>query len=292
MTLQPPTLGWSGWISLDERSSLRQLPATAGLYRVRAVDEALLAYVGQTGRSLRERVSALRGAFGREMPYRDPHTAAPALWAWLQSEPGALIVSVCPVDGDTPRRKALEAIVIAEHRQQHGVSPRWNFGRMPAGYRMSSANNASLVAAGTRHRGGSINELLSAHAPGIAPEGPLDHHVQADRWCGHHWGSWHPLNNQQLAAMQPGNGLYRIRGRDAQLVYIGEGNVRDRVRTHAAKLRHTSPQGKALAAAAPLEYSAVLNPDWLPHERLELETDLVAAHTIAFGAPPAAQFIG
>ncbi len=132
MTLQPSTLGWSDWIRLDERSSLGQLPATAGLYRVRAVDDALLAYVGQTGRSLRERVSALRGAFGREMPYRDPHTAAPAMWAWLQSVPGALIVSVCPIDGDTPCRKALEAIVIAEHRQQHGVSPRWNFGRTSA----------------------------------------------------------------------------------------------------------------------------------------------------------------
>ena len=96
----------------------------------------------------------------------------------------------------------------------------------------------------------------------------------------------------RIVAIQPGNGLYRIRGRSDQLVYIGEGNVRDRLRTHAAKLRHTSPQGAALAAAAPLEYSAVLNPDWLPHERLELETDLIAAHTIAFAAPPAAQFIG
>lgn len=137
--MSPPTLGWSDRITLDERSSLGQLPATAGLYRVRAVDDALLAYVGQTGRSLRERVSGVRRAFGREMPYRDPHTAAPALWAWLHSVPGALIASVCPIDGDTPRRKALEAIVIAEHRQQHGVSPRWNFGRMPAGFSISSA---------------------------------------------------------------------------------------------------------------------------------------------------------
>ena len=292
MTLQPPTFGWSDWIPLDERSSLGQLPATAGLYRVRAVDDALLAYVGQTGRSLRERVSALRGAFGREMPYRDPHTAAPAVWAWLHSVPGVLIVSVCPVDGEAPWRKALEAIVIAEHRQQHGVSPRWNFGRMPAGFRMSSANNSSLVVAGKRHRGASINEILPAHAPSIAPKGPLDQHVQADRWCGHHWGRWHPLDDQEIVAIPPGNGLYRIRGRSDQLVYIGEGNVRGRLRTHAAKLRHTLPQGAALASAAPLECSAVLNPDWLRHERLELETDLIAAHTIACAAPPAAQFIG
>jgi hypothetical protein len=36
----------------------------------------------------------------------------------------------------------------------------------------------------------------------------------------------------------------------------------------------------------------VLNDAWLSHHRLELEADLIAAHTIAFGAPPVAQFIG
>ena len=89
-------------------------PATAGLYRVRAVDDALLAYVGQTGRSLRERVSALRGAFGREMPYRDPHTAAPALCTvgphvWLA------------LPGSRRRRlMALAALTVHNAENRHG----------------------------------------------------------------------------------------------------------------------------------------------------------------------------
>jgi hypothetical protein len=151
---------------------------------------------------------------------------------------------------------------------------------------MSSANNARLVTSGKRHRGAATTELLPAHAPGIAPRGPLDPDVQGDRWCGHKWSFWHPLNDLALSALELGNGLYRIRGRTERLVYIGEGNVRDRLLTHAGKLRHDSPQGTALAAAAPLDYSVVLNRDWRPHQRLELETDLIAAHTIAFTAPP------
>jgi hypothetical protein len=157
---------------------------------------------------------------------------------------------------------------------------------------MSSANNAKLVTAGKRHRGAATTDLLTAHAPGIAPQGPLDPDVQGDRWCGHTWSRWHPLNDLPLSAVELGDGLHRIRGRTERLVYIGEGNVRGRLLIHAGKLRQDSPQGTAFAAAAPLDYAVVLNRKWRPHERLELETDLIAAHTIAFTAAPVAQFIG
>jgi len=98
------TLSWTDWILLEQRSTLHELPTTAGLYRVRAIDDS--AYVGHAGRSLRGRVSAIRGAFNTQMPYRDPHTAAPALWAWLLSEPAELTVSVCTVGGATRGRSA------------------------------------------------------------------------------------------------------------------------------------------------------------------------------------------
>jgi hypothetical protein len=39
-----------------------------------------LAYIGQTGRSLRQRVCALvHGTLADAMPFNDPHTAAPRL---------------------------------------------------------------------------------------------------------------------------------------------------------------------------------------------------------------------
>jgi hypothetical protein len=61
------------------RSALLRLP---GLYRVRRTGREELDYISQTGMSLRKRLGMLRrGVLGEQMPYRDPHTAGPVLWA-------------------------------------------------------------------------------------------------------------------------------------------------------------------------------------------------------------------
>jgi len=51
-------------------------------------------------------------------------------------------------------------------------------------------------------------------------------------------------------------------------------------------------QGRIFGAAPNLECSWALNDIWLPHQRLELENDLIAAHVITSSTVPAAQFIG
>jgi hypothetical protein len=56
-----------------------------GLYRIRRRGREDLDYLGQTGLTLRQRVVMLRGVFGDVMPYRDPHTAGPGLWALRQA---------------------------------------------------------------------------------------------------------------------------------------------------------------------------------------------------------------
>src|SRR3954464_11347038 len=149
------------------------------------------------------------------MPYRDPHTAGPALWAWIKRDGVELEASVAPGAADAVERKALEAVAIALHRREHGVSPRWSFGRMPAGYAMSSGNNARLVAAGNRHPGGGASDELAAHlargAPaghvaGVPPRGPLDGHVESTAWCGHQWSPWRPLTAANLASVPNGEG--------------------------------------------------------------------------------------
>jgi hypothetical protein len=122
MTLEPAPpsdLQWGPWFTLADSYVAAAVPAEPGIYRVRAQHDAVLAYVGQTGRSLRGRLSQLRTAYGQLMPYRDPHTAAPALWAWLHSESAQLEASVAPVAGCAPARKGFEALAIAAHRQQH-----------------------------------------------------------------------------------------------------------------------------------------------------------------------------
>ena len=189
-------------------------------------------YIGQTGLALRERLRMLRGVYAEQMPYRDPHTVGPALWAQRQISNEEYEASTCPIEGDVRWRKAMEAVAIARYRQQHGRSPTFNFGRMPAGYRMSSGNNARLVAAGTRFRGGPCEDALDCHLPSLPPIAPLDGNLDSRDWCGHAWSEWTPV---ALAITEvPGRalGLYRVRARKASLLYIGGGLIGARLRTH------------------------------------------------------------
>ena len=169
-------LTWTPWLPLDGAWRQPMVPPTQGLYRIRRTGRADLDYVGQTGggtMTLRKRLAMLKGIYGPEMPYRDPHTAGPALWALVQLG-ATLEVSIAPVEGTTPWRKGLEAVVIALYRQRHRASPNVNFGRMPNGFRMSSGNNARLVASGKRYRGGGTSEVEGSHCPSLPPTGRFE----------------------------------------------------------------------------------------------------------------------
>lgn len=50
-------------------------------------------------------------------------------------------------------------------------------------------------------------------------------------------------------------------------------------------------QGPTFSAPSRLEWSAVVNESWLPHQRLELENDLIATHILTTGEELAAQFL-
>lgn len=287
-------IGWSHPVPLTEAVCGAPVPAVAGLYRIRRIGMEGWDYIGQTGSgqmNLRRRMAMLKGIYLDKMPYRDPHTAGPALWALLQSTGAAFEVGFCPVVGHTPWRKGLEAVAIARHRQRYGESPTANFGRMPWGYWMSSGNNARLVAAGKRLRGGVCAQPTEAHLPGQPPLGPLDADTNGARWCGHAWSAWLPLVPETIAAVAPQDGLYRILGREGIIVYVGEGRLRVRLATHAAKLATSSPQAQVFQETTPLRFSTVTG-QWFRHRRLELETDLIAACVLSGRRPPPAQFIG
>jgi hypothetical protein len=79
-----------------------------------------------------------------------PAHAVLGLWALRQLNREPLEVSYSPGGRAGPVAERTEAVAIAVHRQDHGRSPTLNFGRIPAGYRMSSGNNARLVAARRR----------------------------------------------------------------------------------------------------------------------------------------------
>src|SRR5262245_32319888 len=91
--------GWSSWCPLENCWRGSTIPLEPGLYRLRVAGEDALAYIGQTGRTLRRRLAMLVGAYRQEMPYRDPHTAALALWALRHAKGCAFEASSCRCQG-------------------------------------------------------------------------------------------------------------------------------------------------------------------------------------------------
>jgi hypothetical protein len=290
------TLAWSPWVPHHRcwRGSI--IPDVPGVYRIRRVGLACLDYIGQTGMggmTLRKRLGMQRGVYAAEMPYIDPHTAAPALWALRQTAGVEYEVSVLPVPGTVRWRKGVEALAVALHRQEFGRSPTVNFGRIPAGFRKSSGNNRRLADSNRRYRGSVCDTDEPHHVPGIPPVGALTGNPADVGWGGHTWSVWLPLHPSTALPPPTATGLYRIRDAAGEgLPYVGEGLVAARLIAHWRKtLRPGDPQGAVFGSAGRLECTWVLNQGWLPHQRLELECDLIGAHLMSTAVVPPAQFI-
>jgi hypothetical protein len=216
------------------------------------------------------------------MPYRDPHTGAPALWALRHRDGCDFEASATEVQGKPEWRKAVEAAAITLYRLQSGRSPTVNFGRMPSGYRISTERRR-------RARGG-----LDPTVPAVADSAPVAGDPWTDPesvdWMNWAWSSWVPIRN--ACTKVSSIGLYRIRCNGLSgLVYVGQGQVRARLRHHltkAAKEDHRQARyftGDLEASWADLADMAELN-------RLEHENDLIGAHMLALSRPPTAQFLG
>ncbi len=286
-----PLTRWSAWTPLAGAGKDRRLPAAPGLYQIRRVGSGALDYVSQTGLTLRARLGMLDSVYKPQMPYRDPHTAAPALWALRDCEGCNFEVSVTVVEGTVVERKALEAVAITLYRLEAGRSPTANFGRMPVGYRASTGNNAQLVAAGRRDRGGRDPTALCT-APSVPVAGALGGKPHAADWMGWSWWGWVAVS--EVFGSAGGAGLYRLRiavSCNGGLLYVGEGNIAARLRAHVAKAtRHGHRQRDHFSGE--LEASWVELPGVATVNLLEHENDLVASHVLDAGHAPRAQFLG
>ena len=285
---------WSKWMPLNGAGRNQEIPGSNGLYRVRVKGTEKVIYIGETGGrgGLRERLGSLsRGIYQpNEMPYRDPHTAAPALWAFRHRDKVDYEVSVSVFSGSKEDRNMLEAVELALHRSLYGSSPSCNFGRMPRGYKMSSKSDADL-------RGGPTEQEQSSWTQGCSPVGRLDQEVTSKTWCGHSWTNWESLERISKLRKSKDEGLYRIRSEGAsKLIYIGRGNIIDRLKAHFSSIKNKElVKGQIFAKFSPLEASfTVLNPNsralYLRHQMEELETDLIGAHGLGVDLLPEAQF--
>jgi hypothetical protein len=137
-------LPWTNWVRFSGED-FGALPDTAGFYRVRPVDKKGLMYIGQTGRSLRDRLRTLARETHREkMPFNDPHTAAPNLWAWRVSDSMEYECSAAPTTASSRNRLAQECYLIWQYRLSAGESPRCNLGRFHPGYTKSKGRSTGV----------------------------------------------------------------------------------------------------------------------------------------------------
>ena len=89
----------------------RENPA---FYRIRPAGKDFLMYIGETRRTVDERLSELRLTLNRTelMPWNDPHTAAPSLWAWKDAEGFENECSGALLDAAINGRRGMESFLL------------------------------------------------------------------------------------------------------------------------------------------------------------------------------------
>lgn len=271
-------LNWSEWRILNaETSELGNIPTTPGIYRVRYPNLSGLEYIGETGNSLRQRIRHLaQGTRADEMPFRDPHTAAPCLWAILDKHGGKLEFSFCnpEITRSERDRKGLEASLIALHRKIEGESPTANFGRIIKGYKQSSYRKDGFIGGKDESQDEEWQSLPSLDWSSSKNVASID-------WMGLDWSEPMKLENR-LEQDFPESGLYRIWFPHASppLAYIGQtSDFKNRLRKHQKTFGD-----KAKFSVTGLKKAANHS------KRLEVEEELIGMHFLEENAAPKGQW--
>jgi hypothetical protein len=302
------SLPWSPWVPFSAtKEEFRQIPHEPGLYRIRPAGKDFLMYIGETQRSLHQRLHNLRMDLRNPdlMPWSDPHTEAPGLWAGQDdagfeaaaspgpeeglSEPGAgkepvralrFECSATPLDASTGGRKGMENFLLYKYRQERGESTPCNFGRFHPRYRKSTIRKEGL-------RGGRLAEGQKdnpAGWPGIGPLEVVGKPGDSD-WMGLEWTALKPLAADDTREVPAGAGLYVLA--DAlshEIVYIGQSaDVARRLLDNS----HTTGEDKSLAFSYQIIGQAVLQ-----HNLRELATDLIGNYYENYRKAPELQFRG
>ncbi|MBL0387442.1 hypothetical protein JJB07_12340 [Tumebacillus sp. ITR2] len=204
------------------------------MYRIKPVGHDKLYYIGQTGRNLKERVvgALVKHTQSEDMPFNDPHTAAPSLWAWQDAEGLAFEFSVAPMDLSTPTRKGLESYLLWRYRIEFGESAMCNFGRFHPEYVKSKERKKQI-------RGHRLPTGIYNPAGGRSTE-PLHRQGKATDldWMGLDWSPVEELRCPEALKSSPRTtGLYKLVDLNSnEIIYLGESfTIRDRLKSHSKK---------------------------------------------------------
>src|SRR2546428_740375 len=269
-------LRWSPWVAFSQED-FDALVAEAGVYRVRPISGNSLAYIGQTGRSLRGRLGSLRKySLKKQMPYNDPHTAAPNLWAWRIQQGMRFACSAAPISASDSNRKALEAYLLWRYRIESRKSTLCNHGWFHPQY--SKPGNKA-----TKRR---MRKLVGKRRREGAPHAPLEErHLRLDSsW----WKQGGGLTGDDVRKEfhEDGAGLYVLLDkRKKDQLYFGQSKqLRDRLLSHSRKRWGPRRVSFAVHKVSPAVISR------FPHVLDELENDLIGIYYKLHHRAPNFQF--
>lgn len=270
-------LSWTPFVPfLPTTAERRIFPKKGGVYRVRVTGRDVLAYIGETGLKLRDRLAPLMvGTLAEEMPFGDPHTAAPKLWSFRQADGIQYEASVAACDLPKADRKALECFLVWQYRVAAGQSPLCNFGRLHPQYITSKNRSTGL-------RGCRIGDkaLVTSKGPSIGALALKSRPTSLD-WMGLAWTEWVPLATARRSGASRGPAVYRIRDEDGCLMYIGQSfSLTSRLRKHARRL----------GPGAMLCSITTVSADYTTTQLCEIENDLIAGYYSETRHAPTRQF--
>jgi hypothetical protein len=300
------SLPWTPWIPFNAgKHTFKEIPHEPGLYRIRPAGKDFLMYIGETGRTLHQRMSDLRQSLRRSdlMPWSDPLPEAPALWSWwiewlanqeeemkcsspvelAAAAPAAVLPDPSLENDDQPEgagRVMLECSAAPLDASAAGRKGMEAF--LLSTYRQERGESP-LCNFGRFHpryrkstirreclRGGKLAEGHKdnpAGFPSIAPLEPTGKPGDRD-WMGLEWTEWKPLAAENTRDVAAGAGLYLLADAGSQeIVYIGRSaDVAKRLLDDSRKTWEDRS----------LQFSyQIIGLSVLPHNLKELQTDLI-----------------
>ncbi len=190
-------LDWSPWYPLLQGRSLEKgLGKGPGIYRIRPAGQSTLAYIGQTGKCLRENLTRLRVESGAKRVDPDSkHFASPCMFVYHKVKDVDLEVSTCTMPKlPENERLATESVLLWNYRLEAGESPICNLKRFHDGYDMFI----------DPAEGVKVRKLNSDEARDNSSTAPLKYDgsfVDKD-WMGLMWTEWEQLDKKSVKAMK------------------------------------------------------------------------------------------
>jgi hypothetical protein len=212
------------------------------------------------------------------MPWNDPHTAAPSLWAWKDAEGFEYECSAAPLDASQGGRRGMESFLLYRYRQEHGESTLCNFGRFHPRYRKSTNRKESK-------RGGRLADDHKDNPAGGMSVPPLPViGTPGDRdWMGLSWSGKKPLDGENIRTVPSRAALYILsEGASNEIIYIGQStDCAKRFRNHAMKFLDE----KNIMFSYYIPEKTLL-----PHNLKEWENDLIGNYFEMYRKAPKFQF--